>query len=291
MTRHNKLHRIAHKPRPRPTLTMQLVSCRAAFALFLRSLFGGLSGAIDLPQLVVRTCGVLVVGAAEYRKHLVCPLIFLRALPLAVRHVGIQAISKLLSAPGQDKRRPAVVVLVEIDAAPLMLHHGVDYVLFLGGLPEHGVHDVEDPMPLENVQGCNVDPFDIRHIRLVQAFYARHILFLKVNEHLRLVRRRHGVADSARFEGAAGRCIQNADTALPAPKTAALIHVQLAAGARASETPILQLLLPDGRTLEQILVLQVRDGELVALFQRNSRSQHECIVFPIRPATRRVTRV
>mmetsp|Transcript_32829 Transcript_32829/g.94458 ORF Transcript_32829/g.94458 Transcript_32829/m.94458 type:complete len:223 (-) Transcript_32829:801-1469(-) len=158
-------------------------------------------------------------------------------------------------------------------------------------LPTHGVHGAAYPVPVEDIQSCHVYFVDVRHILLVQVFYQQHVLLFIANELLRHILRRHGVADSARFEGAAGRCIQNADTALPAPKTAALIHVQLAAGARASETPILQLLLPDGRTLEQILVLQVRDGELVALFQRNSRSQHECIVFPIRPATRRVTRV
>mmetsp|Transcript_30590 Transcript_30590/g.90797 ORF Transcript_30590/g.90797 Transcript_30590/m.90797 type:complete len:231 (+) Transcript_30590:511-1203(+) len=145
-------------------------------------------------------------------------------------------------------------------------------------------------MSFENVDCSLVDCLNILDIRLVQILHSQDILFLQAQKHLHVLLQRQGVADLAGLQ-ACRRGGQDADAAPPAAETSPGIHAEAAARAHAREAPVLELLLPDLRPLEQVLILQIGDGELVPLVEGNTSAEDECVVVAIGPTTGRVARV
>mmetsp|Transcript_4518 Transcript_4518/g.8242 ORF Transcript_4518/g.8242 Transcript_4518/m.8242 type:complete len:297 (-) Transcript_4518:829-1719(-) len=247
-------------------------------------------GTSRLPKLVVRAGGVLVVRAAQDGQHLVRPLELLNKLPLPVWEQVCETIPKLLMTPRQDEGGSTVVVLMEFDATALVLD-GVVQLLLTVRLPEHGVHDIEYPMPLKNVKGRLVNNLDIGNIILVKILYSQHILLLQLQEHLRILLRRPCTADMARLQGAAGRSVKNANAASPATEATPNVYEEPTPRALACEAPILQLLLPDCGALQQIFILEVGDCQFVVRVQSNTRTEHKSIIITVRPAARRIARM
>mmetsp|Transcript_79556 Transcript_79556/g.177929 ORF Transcript_79556/g.177929 Transcript_79556/m.177929 type:complete len:248 (+) Transcript_79556:354-1097(+) len=202
----------------------------------------------------------------------------------------LKAVPQLLVAPGQNEGGPVVVVLVELDAPPLVLDR-IRQILLPVRLPEHGVHDVQNPVLLEDVDGGLVDCLHVCDIGLVQILHSQHVLLLQSQEHGHVLLRRGVIADLARLQDAIRRREGDADPAPSAAEAAPDVGGEAAARAQAKEAPVLELLLPDRGALQEVFVLQVRDGQLVPAVEGDTGTQDKGVVVTVGPAARGVARV
>mmetsp|Transcript_61412 Transcript_61412/g.146445 ORF Transcript_61412/g.146445 Transcript_61412/m.146445 type:complete len:223 (-) Transcript_61412:734-1402(-) len=196
-------------------------------------------------------------------------------------------------APCQNEGRPEVVVLVEVNPAALMFH-GIHDILLAVAFPKDGIHHIENPMVLKDVESSLVYLLHVFQVFLVQTVHSLNILFFHVQEHRDILCWRRAATNPAGLEARVGRLhlrVQNPNSATLTTYATANVGLEGAARAHAEKLPILELLLSNSGAFEEVLVLQVGDRELVALVQSHSAAKYKCIFVSIGPATSRITRM
>lgn len=106
----------------------------------------------------------------------------------------------------------------------------------------------------------------------------------------RFLERRRQLRADLRQVGVLLEVVRAAAASHAAPR-AALVDGQVAPVASTPELPVLQLLPSNHGALQQVVVLQIADRQLGALRQVDPAAQHKRVLVPVRPATRRITRV
>merc|ERR1711862_117982 len=86
------------------------------------------------------------------------------------------------------------------------------------------------------------------------------------------------VANRARFQRGPCCCVENTDTTLPASEAAPSIYMKLTSRASTRKLPILKFLYSYICTFQQVLILKIRNGNLIAFFQCNPGAKHERII-------------
>merc|ERR1712232_915029 len=115
-----------------------------------------------------------MVRSTQDCEHLVGANKLLLELPLPIRELALKTIAQFLVAPCRNEGGAEVVMVMELNATPLMLH-SVKKPFLPVSFPKHGVHHIEDPVPFENVKGCIVHCLNIGHIVLVEGVHSLHV--------------------------------------------------------------------------------------------------------------------
>mmetsp|Transcript_98758 Transcript_98758/g.175827 ORF Transcript_98758/g.175827 Transcript_98758/m.175827 type:complete len:213 (-) Transcript_98758:700-1338(-) len=160
--------------------------------------------------------------------------------------------------------------------------------LLTSTLPENCIHHIQHPMLLKYFEGRLVDGLDILQIFLVQIIHPQHVLVFHLHKHLDILCCRSSATDSATLKAILFRVghpwVKDAQATPMATKATTQIDFQCTPRAHASELPILKLRLANRRALQQVFILKIRNGKLVAFSQSNPTSKHKSILVAIRPA-------